>query len=211
MNKIKNKAAYIICVVLTALILLCAVAVFTVTLIARSQNKEASFFGYSFALVVTDSMEPEIATGSFILIKNCEISQDLDGENVVFVSRSGLLTGERIVHKVIATEVADGEIYLTTQGVKDGAPVDDDKVTSENFVGVCVFTSYAIGVVVSFISDYGVPLAIAIIALPVIYSQIKRVVGAIKECKDEPDGNKDGNDKNSEITSEITEKQTDGE
>ncbi len=179
-----SRAASIAVTAVSAVIFAMAVAVFAVVLIARSQNKEASFFGYSFAVVVTDSMEPEIMTGSLIIIKNCEISADLVGENVIFISRSGTLEGERIVHKVIESFSEDGEIYLVTKGVKNEV-ADTEPVTAENFVGVCVGVSYAAGVVVSFLASYGVPLAIAIIAVPIIVRQVIVIVKTLKSSDEE--------------------------
>ena len=35
-------------------------------------DKLIDFFGYKFLIVLTGSMEPEINTGSFIIIKSCD-------------------------------------------------------------------------------------------------------------------------------------------
>ena len=61
----------IICTVLTVLIFALAVGVIVNMIVCRAKNKPVSFFGTSFAIVRTPSMQPEIMVGDMILFKTC--------------------------------------------------------------------------------------------------------------------------------------------
>ncbi|MCD7728455.1 MAG: signal peptidase I [Clostridia bacterium] len=177
----KRKISNIIVNTIFCIIIVLAVAVLAVVIVARVQNKNVSFFGYSFAIVLTESMSPEIEAGSLIVVKECDISADLVGQNVVFISQSGEVSGESIVHKAIDCYEQDGEIYLVTQGVNN--PLQDtDPVTADNLLGVCVASSYGLGLVVSFLANYGVPIVIAMVAIPVI---VKLVIYIVKTAKND--------------------------
>jgi hypothetical protein len=108
------------------------------------------------------------------------------GDNVVFICQSGELTGYPIIHKCKKIEEIDGVYYITTQGVKTGAPEDTDKVTSDNMVGVETWQSAVLGKTVRFFGNAVNDIYLVVIILIIYFAayQIRRIVRLTKEKKE---------------------------
>lgn len=181
-KKLAKKVLSVICTVLTGLIIVLTAAILINMVVCRAKNKPVSFFGTSFAIVQTPSMEPYIMTGDLIVFKECNFSDVKVGDYIVFTAGDGFpseLKGQSIVHAVI--EINGGEI--TTQGkntVTNPNP-DSDKVTAQNLLGVCTYNSAGWGKVFGFIGRYGIFIILAVVALPFIIGQILKIVRLSKE------------------------------
>ena len=175
MNKFK-RALKIISTVLTAIIFVCAVAVIINIVVCRAQNRPVRFFGYSFAVVLSSSMEPEIMKGDMIMYKEYDFNDLKVGDYIVFVAGEGFgkLQGQNVVHSVY--EITDEGII--TKGVNEDTNKTPDKgyVTEENFLGICTYNSAVLGGILSFFSLYGIYIVIALVAIPFIVIQIIRIV-----------------------------------
>ena len=115
-------------------------------------------FGIRAYIVRTGSMEPEIKTGSICLVDHrADLSDIKCGDIITFrVSDDTAVT-----HRVVRIE--DGRIY--TMG--DANNVEDEgTVTSDNFIGKCIFDIPGLGDAVRFIrSPYGIITAAMLIIL----------------------------------------------
>lgn len=161
------------------LLILCLVA-------QKNDNRSVELFGYSFSVVETDSMTGEIEVGELITVKVCSIEKAEVGANAVFIAKSGQVKGRQVVHKVIKVDCDEEGNYIVTQGVKEGAPIDDP-VYAENFVGIVVRHSVFWGKVVKF---FGMPvnwilIFAIVIGIPLIYTLIKMIIKFGKEVKKE--------------------------
>ena len=188
MNKGKmpvKKIISIICTVLTVLILALAACIIINMIYCRAKNKPVSFFGASFAIVQTNSMEPYIMTGDLIVYKSRSYDDIKVGDYVVFTAGDGFgqLKGQSIVHEAIE-KTEDG---IKTQGknrTTNPGP-DKDYVTAENLLGVCTFNSSGWGKLFAFISKFGIFIIIALIAVPFIVKQIIKIVKLSKQSEAE--------------------------
>lgn len=165
--------------VVTFIIIALAIAVIINVIVAKKQDKPVSFFGVSCAVVLSASMEPEIMTGDLIAFEEYDYESLQVGDIIVFVGGSGFgeREGENIVHKIIAIT----ENGIKTQGVNNGV-ADTDLVTEDNYVGKYTgFHSAFFGGLVSFLSSWGVPIIIIIVALPFIIKQIIKIIKLSKE------------------------------
>ena len=154
-------------------------------IICRIKNKPVSFFGTSFAIVQTDSMEPVIKVGDLIVFSECEYEDIKVGDYVVFVADenfSSEIRGQSVVHEVV--QITDGG--LITKGIhnygNDGGFREETEV-----LGICTSHSTGWGVFFSFLSKYGILVLIAVIALPFI---IKQIIKIVKLAKYGDDGGK---------------------
>ena len=166
-NKPVVKVFSIICTVLTAIILALTAVIIVNMIVCRAQNKPVSFFGTSFAIVQTNSMEPEIKVGDLI----------------VFVAGEGFdeaIKGQSVVHEAIAIT----ENGITTKGVNNPS-ADRARVTADNLLGICTFNSAGWGAFSTFLSKYGIIFIIALIAIPFIVSQIIKIVKLSKQREEE--------------------------
>lgn len=194
----KKKIFSTIGTVLTVLVVGLTVYVIACIIVANVQNKDVNLFGYSFGIVRTDSMEPEIGVGDLIIFTHDDISEVKEGDNIVFVAGEGLdsaIQGQNVVHRVHEINNVDGKISITTYGINNDRD-DAMPVTAENFVGICVYHSAGLGGFFTFMRNYGVIILIAIIAVPFIISQIIKIVKLSREQakgdSSDGDGNSDG-------------------
>lgn len=180
----------VICTVLTAVIFVFVALILINMIVCRTQNKPVNFFGTSFAVVQTNSMEPEIMTGDLIVFKATEYSEIAVGDNVVFKADDNFrdgngnsMAGLTIVHKVVEI-TEDGIVTRGVNNIKDDGGVR----TADDIYGVCIANSAAWGTVFSFLGKYGVLIIIALIAIPVIISQIIRIIRLAKAKGKDGDG-----------------------
>jgi signal peptidase I len=199
--KIK-KVFSVLATVLTVIIFIFTLFVVVNAVIAKVQNRPVKFFGYSFAIVLTNSMEPEIMTGDLIMFKECNVSDVKIGNDIVFIAGNSFdeaVRGQSVVHRVIELVYgADGSSVtgFVTKGINNVA-ADNDSVTADNLLGICTYNSTALGKIVLFFIHYGVLVLVALIALPFIVKQVIKIVKLVKEQKSN-EGEQDNSDKNSD-------------
>lgn len=148
-KKVLSRISLILSVVMFAL----ALIVLVTSITAHARNDRVQLFGYSFAVVVTNSMYPEIKAGDLIIVKSCNISEIELDQNAVFKGLSGDFKDLSVVHKVVGIQEDDEVgIQLRTKGVNNGKE-DDDLVTAANFIGREVFHSTALGNIITFLKN----------------------------------------------------------
>lgn len=177
-----KKAVSIALTVLSVLIFVFAVCIFALSVFAKSNGKQATLFGYSFSIVLTDSMNPEIKVGELVIVKHCSIERAQIGENAVYIAPEGhRLAGQRIIHKIMEKDTDDAGTYIVTQGVAAGAP-QDAPVYAENFVGIGVAHSVFLGAVVGFFSNTfnWIFLAVFLFGIWLAVRQIRKLVSYTK-------------------------------
>ena len=172
----------------SAVLFLLVFLVFLVVFNAKRQNKIPTFFGYSFSIVVTGSMEPDIHVGELLVVRECSMESINEGDDILFVSLSGSIQGEHVVHRVIEKGTDETGIYFRTKGT-DNTLADSDRVTNANFVGKAVWHSVFMGKVFGAITDVRSLLILAVVALSVFFiiRQIIQIVRLAK-TKEEPSG-----------------------
>lgn len=109
---------------------------------------------YSVMHIVSESMEPKIAKGTYILIKRVP-AEDVKKDNIIcFYSEDPTIYGRPNTHRVVEDPyVQDGEIFFTTMGdhnlIPDKVPARGDKL-----IGVWVTNLDALTVLLNFIIDH---------------------------------------------------------
>lgn len=188
MSKVKvpvKKIFSIICTVLTALIIALAALIIINMIYCRAKNKPVSFFGTSFAIVQTNSMEPYIMTGDLIVFRSCSYDDVKVGDYIVFIAGDGFgnLKGQSVVHEAI--EITEDGIRTKGKNQNTNPVADKDFVTENNLLGKCTFNSAGWGVFFRFVSKYGIFIIIAIVLVPFMVTQVIKIVKLARQ-KDEP-------------------------
>lgn len=112
----------------TLLFITLAVILFNVVT-SKMSGENPSIFGYQMKAVLSGSMEPDIQTGSIILIKQkSEGDQFAKGDVITFITEEKFLVTHRI------TEVQDGGKRFITKGDSNNGP-DLEPVHVNNIVG----------------------------------------------------------------------------
>ena len=188
----KQRVSSVIRLVASILLFAMAAAVFFTVLDAKKKNETPAFFGHSFFVVVSGSMEPDIHVGEFVLARRSSIETVAVGDDVLFVSLSGSVQGEVIVHRVIEVgEDRDG-LYLETKGTNNELP-DGDKVRASNFVGKATFHSVILGKFFRFITNIEMLLMIFVVVL-IVPMVVRYLVKAVREANSEDKTEKDSDE-----------------
>lgn len=153
----------------------CALAFYIAieTLCAKNEGRQPRIFGYTFHVVVTDSMEPDINRGDFIAASYADKESVKAGDYIVFVSPDPDLKGKTIVHMVSGVFSEDGEIYFNTTGIKQGASPDDYPV--RDIIGKYRFKSAFLGRVFAALSKIENLLFLSLI-IYILYICVRQVI-----------------------------------
>lgn len=149
-------------------------------LLSKINGTQPRIFGYSFHVVLTDSMSPEIDAGDFIIAKKTDTAKINSGDYIIFVSPDPSLNGKKIVHKVQSVNNQEGIISFETTGIKQGA--EPDAYPVYEIIGKYVMRSPFIGKVMMFVSkgENILFLAFIITMAFVAIKQIKNIINVKK-------------------------------
>ena len=115
---------------------------------AKLKGEVPQFFGYSVMQIVSGSMEDEIPTGTYILIKRVEASQIKENDIICFFSDDKLIQGYPNTHRVVEPPIqGENGLEFVTKGdanpIKDGVTAKEEKLIGrhvKNLNGLTAFT-----------------------------------------------------------------------
>ena len=177
-----------ICIILVAVMLL-------LTVLMTPSGKAPSFFGYSVFRVMTGSMVPTLPQDTLILVKSVDAEQVQVKDIITFYSRNPALNGAPNTHRVIRIQEENGKRSFITKGDANIIEDRDYPVQTSDLIGVVVFSSYILGLLVVYVSKpyVFIPLILVPMVLMLITNVIKtvRLSGKIleEELAEKPDEN----------------------
>ena len=126
-----NKVSKIVGIISTIFLVLC-VSVLLYTTISYSKTGLVKFFGYSYHIIQSNSMEPEINVGDLVIVKKVPYDQIEVGDDILFKCEDpspdyAPIYGKYVVHKVVDIVDAENGIYKT-RGVHN---LKDDDMPSK--------------------------------------------------------------------------------
>lgn len=153
-------------------------AVIFVSVLSAAGGKVPSVFGYSIMQVQTDSMEPELMTGTVIITKRVNTETIKTGDIISFYMTSGRLEGNVNTHRVVEiSRLPGGAPVFVTKG-DNNEDVDPDSVYSSTVVGKVVCNLGVVsGSVVSVIQNPKV--VFFVIVLPLIFITFGEAVNLV--------------------------------
>lgn len=182
---VKSKVKKVISLIGTIFIdavLVITILLFAVVVFSRIQGKTPEVFGYSFYVVVTGSMEPEIHVGDLIVVKETDKADIKVGDDILFYTDDDYWISqniERVVHRVIAIDDTGEEISFTTKGV---ANLSADREPAVNVIGVVKAKSTFFGKLVY--GDKNLVFIVCVLILLVIcVSVLLQLIKAVREGK----------------------------
>ena len=174
--------------VLFVLVIVSFVIVTAITILsAINMRQDRLLFGeFGFGRVVTGSMEPDIPTGSFVLVQKAQRSSLKEGTVIMFRSEDpSVPENTPVCHQIVRTETDDnGVLRYVTKGVAN--PIEDTyPVYTEDILGVVTFLSPFIGKVIGLAqSTYVYPVLILLLAVSLIQSVIDVIKQIVALSKD---------------------------
>ena len=138
--------------------------------------------------VLSGSMEPDIRTGSIVVIKPVESYKI--GDVITFGNNKETPT----THRIENMEVTEGRVLYTTKGDANNAP-DAKTVMEKDIIGKVLFTVPFVGYAVDVVKKpIGFMLIIIIPAVIIVYDEIRKVrkeiVNMRSKKKDEEQNNR---------------------
>ena len=163
LKKRKKKLA-IRLMVFAILIILLPFFIFVGSMIV-DKNGRHNFFGYTFFIIVSESMQPEIMVNDCVILKKVNSADELQiGDDIGYIDSS---SGKVVVHRIIGIDTTAGGVKYTTKGI-NMATSDTIPVTFDAIVGKRVTTARAFGNVVVFFRSTAGLIVFAVIFLIVV-------------------------------------------
>ena len=129
---------------------------------------------------LSGSMEPEIKTGSIVVVK--PVSEYKIGDIITFNSASK--GGVPTTHRIIEMKVNEGAPIYITKGDANNAP-DTREITEKDIVGKVLLNVPYMGYAVDFArKPLGFMLIIGIPAVAIIGDEVRKIIKEVKKKKD---------------------------
>ena len=180
-KKKKNKKKTIITYVISFLCLFLCLYITIEIISANSSKRPPNIFGVSISYVPTNSMEPTIHTGDYIMFTRVGFDDVKTGDIIVYRSETSNIF---IVHRVIGDGVDDktGEKFLVTKGDNNPIP-DGENITSDMVCGRFVTTLSFMGIFKGGINTNIIFIILVIIFVLMIAMQVFSIVMKSKNDK----------------------------
>ena len=115
---------------------------------AKLRGEVPRFFNYSIMQIVSGSMEDDIPTGTYILIKRVDASEIKENDIICFFSDDNLIQGYPNTHRVVEPPIqGENGLEFVTKGdanpIKDGVTAKEEKLIGryvKNLDGLTAFT-----------------------------------------------------------------------
>ena len=149
--------------------------------LAHLRGEVPRIFGHSVMNIVSESMEPTIPKGSYILIERVT-PQDVEaGDVICFYSTDPAIYGYPNTHRVLEKEVAaNGSVTYVTQGdnslLPDSVPAEGDRL-----IGRYVKTLDGLGALLRFFSEHVLAVFGILLAAGSVLTVCVTVIGAKKK------------------------------
>lgn len=158
----KNKSVLTIIIsIITGLLFILAAYIFISGLVARNNNSMASIFGYTYSVVPTNSMEPDIKVGDSVIGKKVKYDKLKIGDDIIYYSKENNIF---IVHRIISYDKTKG---FLCQGINNPGS-DNEYVTKDNYIAKVVWNGSLANIGSFIISSRGFILVILSLAILVI-------------------------------------------
>ena len=162
--------------ILSVLIIILALFIL-LSVVMTKPGQAPNVMGYSSFRVLSGSMEPTIRTGSMILVKATDPSEIGPDDIISFYSSDPTLAGAVNTHRVLSVEQQNGVYIFHTKGDAN-LVVDEYPTSGKDIIGVVVFSSYFLGLIIRLLSN---PLVfVPIILVPLLLILILNMIKTIK-------------------------------
>ena len=115
---------------------------------AKLKGDVPRFFGYSVMQIVSGSMEDEIPTGTYILIKKVDAASIRQDDIICFFSDDALIQGYPNTHRVVEPPIqGENGLEFVTKGdanpIKDGVTAKEEKLIGRYVKNMDGLTSFS--------------------------------------------------------------------
>lgn len=143
--------------IITFILFAVLIGVVYLVLISLASDEEPNIFGYQFKIVLSGSMEPDIKTGSIIMVKRGGDMSALNKDDVITFREEN---ESLVTHRIVEVVHSGGSVLYRTKGDSNDGP-DINPVLPKNIVAEYTgFTVPNVGYVVAFLQSHNGALLI---------------------------------------------------
>ena len=167
--------------------------------VANVNNRPPRIFGISISYVPTNSMEPEIMPGDYVIYKSVDYGDVKEGDIIVYFNN---VENKYIIHRV--KEINETENYMIVKG-DNNIDIDNYKVTQNDLVGKYIGKAGILKIFAGGINQVVVYIILFILVLLFITLQVASIIVKAKKEKMIEDKNKLKEDLREEMKKELLE------
>ena len=154
---------------------------------AHMRGEVPKLFGYSVMNIVSESMEPNIKKGSYILIREADPNEVNPDDVICFYSTDPAIYGHPNTHRVLEKCVAeDGSISFITKGDNSLIP-DAVAAEGDHLIGKYVKTLDGLGAMLRFFTENMLAVFGALLATGAALTVGATVLSTKKQQKEKKD------------------------
>lgn len=151
--------------ILSNLIILILAVLIVYAVFCRFNNKPFMFFNYSFYIIQSPSMEPEIKKNDFVIVKKIKGPDEINTGDIITYKHSDII----VTHRISEIIINNGEKSYLTKG--DNNPSADPwTVQYADIYGKNIGIVYFLGNIIVWLTGfYGMSAAIVIFIILYVY------------------------------------------
>lgn len=165
--------------------------------VANVNNRPPRIFGISVSYVPTNSMEPEIMPGDYVIYKSAGYDDVKEGDIIVYFNN---VENKYIIHRI----VEKNDTFMLVKG-DNNIGIDNFKVTKDNLVGKYIGKAGILKIFAGGINQVVVYIILFILVLVFIILQVASIIVKAKKEKMIEDKNKLKEDLREEMKKELLE------
>ena len=171
--------------IVQTIIYLVLISLLCIVIIQKFSNNKMSFFGYKIFRVASSSMVPEYNINDILLVKEKDVSEIYEGDDLVYLVVIEYTIKAPITHRVIKIETEEnGSLIFHTKGIANTR--EDPIVREEQIYGVVISKMYLLSILNKIVNNmFGFILLVFIPLIVLIYKNIRELISISKEKKDE--------------------------
>jgi len=170
--------------VLSVAIVVIEVIVIAMLILTKINGDVPSIFGYSFYVIVSPSMSPELEVGDMIISKKYDGGELEVGDIVEYVGQSGDMAGKIITHKIVKITGEGADRVIVTRGTANNT--DDAPISPSNIIAVMKYKTVIIDKIYSVLCTTAG--FICLVLLPMVAMIVSEVVRLGRELQKEAKG-----------------------
>lgn len=173
----------IICIILLILLIL-------VLAMQRFSNNKIAIGGYRVFNVATESMVPKYNVGDVIIIKETNIDELVEGDDVTYLGKEGTFAGRVVTHQIIKIEESDSGKIFHTKGIANNE--EDPTIKGDQIYGKVIYKCILLSLLTKLMNNMTAFYLVVFIPLGfLVFLQIKDIVDSKREEQEDDEDEED--------------------
>lgn len=189
MEKNKKEKVKLSDVIITIIKIICIILLILLILVLAMQrfsNNEISIGGYRVFSVATGSMVPDYEIGDVLIVKETNIDELKEGDDVSYLGKASSFSGKVVTHRIKYIEETENGKIFHTQGLANDA--EDPAITGDQIYGKVVYKCVIFSMLTKLVNNMTAFYILVFIPLGIlVFLQIKDMIDVRREDEEDTD------------------------